>query len=98
MGELQCDLDKLFEWADTWNLEYNVAKCAVIYWCVKQKAIYMRKCNVQMDLCVLVHQLMKLERHIQQTIRSTFIAIRLEFGIREVFLWLCRVFIRPPVV
>ena len=29
-GMFQCDLDKLSEWANNWQMQYNLDKCEVI--------------------------------------------------------------------
>ena len=30
-GELETDLDTLVEWADRWQMEFNVGKCKVMH-------------------------------------------------------------------
>ena len=104
---LQGDLDRLGEWADAWQMQYNVDKCEVIHFGGKnRKADYylngvrLGEGEVQRDLGVLVHQSLKVSMQVQQAVKKAngmlaFIARGFEFRSKEVLLQLYRALVRP---
>ena len=63
---LQRDLDRLSEWARTWQMEYDVSKCEVIHFGRNNsrrdyylKGEKLQHATVQRDLGVLVHESQK---------------------------------------
>ena len=104
---LQGDLDRLGEWANVWQMQYNVDKCEVIHFGGKnRKADYylnggrLGKGEMQRDLGVMVHQSLKVGMQVQQAVKKAngmlaFIAKGFEYRSREVLLQLYRVLVRP---
>ncbi|XP_055492007.1 uncharacterized protein LOC129697443 [Leucoraja erinacea] len=97
---LQGDLDRLSEWENAWQMQYNVDKCEVIHFGGKnRKADYylnggtLGKGEMQRDLGVMVHQLLKVDMQVQQVVKKAndmlaFIAKGFEYRSREVLLQL----------
>ena len=104
---LQGDLDRLGEWANVWQMQYNVDKCEVIHFGGKnRKTDYylnggrLGKGEMQRDLGVMVHQSLKVGMQVQQAVKKAngmlaFIAKGFEYRSREVLLQLYRVLVRP---
>ncbi|XP_072437775.1 uncharacterized protein [Chiloscyllium punctatum] len=104
---LQGDLDKLGEWADAWQMQFNVDKCLVIHFGGKNRkadyylnGIKLGKGAVQRDLGVLVHQSMKASMQVQQVVKKAnsmlaFITRGIEYRSKEVLLQLYRALVRP---
>lgn len=104
---LQKDIDKLGEWATTWQMKFNTNKCEVIHFGKKNdRASYFLneeelRCNAtQRDLGVLVHESLKVSMQVQQAIRKAngvlaFIARGIEYKNTEVLLQLYTVLVRP---
>ena len=104
---LQGDLDRLSEWADAWQMQYNVDKCEVIHFGSKNMRVdyYLNggrlgKGEMQRDLGVMVHQTLKVGMQVQQAVKKAngmlaFIAKGFEYRSREVLLQLYRVLVRP---
>ena len=74
---LQGDLDRLGEWANVWQMQYNVDKCEVIHFGGKnRKADYylnggrLGKGEMQRDLGVMVHQSLKVGMQVQQAVKK----------------------------
>ncbi|XP_055490631.1 uncharacterized protein LOC129696607 [Leucoraja erinacea] len=99
---LQGDLDRLGEWANVWQMQYNVDKCEVIHFGGKKgKAdLYLNggrlgKGEMRRDLGVMVHQSLKVGMQVQQAVKKAngmlaFIAKGFEYRSREVLLQLVR--------
>eukprot|EP00061_Rhincodon_typus_P000025 g10140.t1 len=73
----QHDLDMLAEWANEWQLQYNLNKCEVIHFGSKNKeADYylngykLGEETVQRDLGIFVHQWLKVSMQVQQAIKK----------------------------
>ena len=104
---LQGDLDRLGEWANAWQMQYNVDKCEVIHFGGKNRKVdyYLNggrlgKGEMQRDLGVMVHQSLKVGMQVQQAVKKAngmlaFIAKGFEYRSREVLLQLYRVLVRP---
>ncbi|XP_059822785.1 uncharacterized protein LOC132392642 [Hypanus sabinus] len=104
---MQGDLDRLSEWANVWQMQFNVDKCEVIHFGGKnRKADYylngvkLGKGEVQRDLGVLVHQSMKASMQVQQAVKRAngmlaFITRGIEYRSKEILLQLHRALVRP---
>ncbi|XP_055492473.1 uncharacterized protein LOC129697841 [Leucoraja erinacea] len=104
---LQGDLDRLGEWANAWQMQYNVDKCEVIHFGSKNRKVdyYLNggrlvKGEMQRDLGVMVHQSLKVGMQVQQAVKKAngmlaFIAKGFEYRSGEVLLQLYRVLVRP---
>ena len=64
------------EWADVWQMQYNIDKCEVIHFGSKNKGadyylngVRLGKMEVQRDLGVLVHHSLKVGVQVQQAVR-----------------------------
>ena len=104
---LQNDLERLDEWANQWQMQYNLDKCEVIHFGSKNKKTdyYPNGCklgegSVQGDLGVLVHQSLKVSMQVLQAVKKpngmlAFIVRDFEYSSRDVLLQLCRALVRP---
>ena len=104
---LQGDLDRLSEWADAWQMQYNIDKCEVIHFGGKNKGadyylngVRLGKGEVQRDLGVLVHQSLKVGMQVQQAVKKAngmlaFITRGFQYRSKEVLLQLYRALVRP---
>ena len=104
---MQGDLDRLGEWANSWQMQFNVDKCEVIHFGGKnRKTDYylnggqLGKGEVQRDLGVVVHQSLKVGMQVQQAVKKAngmlaFIARGFEYRSREVLLQLYKALVRP---
>ncbi|XP_059829735.1 STARD3 N-terminal-like protein isoform X1 [Hypanus sabinus] len=103
---IQGDLDRLGEWADTWQMTFNVNKCEVIHFGSKnRKADYylngveLGKGEIQR---YLVHQSLKVNEQVQQALKKVngmlaFITKGIEYKSKEILLHLYRAPVRPHV-
>ena len=97
---LKRDLDRLSEWARTWQMEYNVGKCEIIHFGRSNsrrdyylKGEKLQHATVQRDLGVLVNKSHNSSLQVQQLIKKAngmlaFIAREIEYKSREVLLQL----------
>ena len=104
---LQGDFDRLTEWANTWQMQYNVDKCEIIHFGGKNRKedYYLNggslgKGEVQCDLGVMVEQSLKVGILVQQAVRKAngmlaFIARGFEFRSKNVLLQLYRALVKP---
>eukprot|EP00061_Rhincodon_typus_P006198 g26572.t1 len=100
-NRLHSDFDRLAEWANTWQMQYNIDKCEVIHFGKNREADYylnggsLGKGEVQEDLDVMVEQLLEVGMQVQQVVRKTndmlaFIARGFEYRSSDVLLRLYR--------
>ena len=89
---LQHDLDRLDEWVNQWQMQYNLDKCEVIHFGSKNK-----KADYYLNGCKLgdgsVHQSVKVSMQVQQAVKAAndmlvFIARGFEYRSRDVMLQL----------
>ena len=104
---LQGDLDRLGEWENAWQMQYNADTCEVIHFGGKNRKVdyYLNggrlgKGEMQRDLGAMVHQSLKVGMQVQQAVKKAngmlaFIAKGFEYRSREVLLQLYRVLVRP---
>ena len=104
---MQGDLDSLGEWANAWQMHFNVNKCDIVYFGGKnRKADYyltevtLGKREVEWDIGVLVHQSMKASKQVQQAVKKAngmhaFIPRGIEYRSKEVLLQLYRALVKP---
>ncbi|XP_062894859.1 uncharacterized protein LOC134341044 [Mobula hypostoma] len=104
---MQGDLDRFGEWANSWQMQFNVDICEVIHFGGKnRKTDYylnggrLGKGEVQRDLGVIVHQSLKVGMQVQQVVKKAnamlaFIARGFEYRSREVLLQLYKALVRP---
>ncbi|PJG57360.1 hypothetical protein CUC53_18445, partial [Aeromonas cavernicola] len=104
---IQGDLDRLGEWADTWQMMFNVNKCEVVHFGSKNrradyylKGVGLGKGEIQRDLGVLVHQSLKVNEQVQKAVKKAngmlaFITKGIEYKSKEILLHLYRALVRP---
>ncbi|XP_072107366.1 uncharacterized protein [Mobula birostris] len=104
---LQRDLDRLEEWAEKWQMKYNVGKCMVMHFGRKNKrADYylngerIQSSEMQRDLGVLVQDSLKVNLQVESVVKKAnvmlaFISRGIEYRNRDVMLRLYKVLVRP---
>ena len=79
--ELQRDLDKLYEWNQTWKMEFNATKCHVLEmgkskyrpsWDYRIGNNYISKTNKEKDLGIIVTDNLSPEEHINKITGETY--------------------------
>ena len=105
--ELQCDLDKLTSWAETWQMKFNIEKCKVLHIGNDNAKARYEMNNVQLsstekekDLGVTVSKDLKPSQHCTETIKKAnklvgFIGRTFEFKSEKVILALYNSLVRP---
>eukprot|EP00061_Rhincodon_typus_P003100 g19268.t1 len=95
-------IDRLDEWANQWQMQYNLDKCEVLHFGNKNKKAdyYPNGCKLgerclQLDLGVLLHQSLKVSVQVQQAVKKangmvTSITRGFEYRSRNVSLLLYR--------
>lgn len=105
--KLQCDLDKLTSWAETWQMKFNIEKCKVLH--IGNDNVQARYVmnNVQLsstakekDLGVVVSKDLKPSQHCTETVKTAnklvgFIERTFEFKSEKVILALYNSLVRP---
>ena len=104
---LQNDLDRLGEWTNQWQMQYNLDKCEVIHFGNKNKKVdyYLNGCKLgeeclHRDLGVLIHQSLQISMQVQQAVKKAngmlaFVVRGYEYRSRDAVLQLYRALVRP---
>ena len=105
--ELQCALDKAIEWANTWQMTFNVAKCKVIHFGKDNpRTIYtmggsnLESIAVERDLGILIHESLKPSVHCATAVKKANMVLgqirrTFTFSDREILVRLHKMFVRP---
>ena len=106
-SSLQGDLDKLVEWANTWQMKFNADKCKVIHFgSSNNKHRYeiegtaLGSVELEKDLGVLISHDLKSARHVDQAVLKAnrilgMVSRNIENKTKEIILPLYRTLVRP---
>ena len=104
---IQQDIDRLVDWADRWQMEFNPDKCEVMHfgrnnvegsYTIKGRTL--RSIDTQRDLGVQVHKSLKVSVQVGNVMRKAygmlaFIGRGIEYKSRSLMLQLYRTLVRP---
>jgi hypothetical protein len=105
--QIQMDLDRLTEWAEKWQMSFNVDKCAVMHvGKANMSADYsmsgspLKKCTDMKDLGVTMTNNLKPSKHCLEAVKIAnlwlgLIARNIEFKSKKVIIMLYNSFVRP---
>ena len=105
--KLQNDLNRLFDWCKTWNMEFNKGKCKIMhYGKTNNKFLYHMDGTIleitkeEKDLGVYWTDDLKPEKQIRSCVAKAYIAVNkirktFSFMNKEMFLLLYKTFVRP---
>ena len=104
--QLQWDLDQLGQWADEWQMEFNLDKCKVMHFGrLNQGRTYsvngraLGRVTEQRDLGVHVHSSLKVESQVDRVVKKAFsmlgfIGQNIEYRSWDVLLMLYKTLVR----
>ena len=109
--DIQSDLNKLLDWSETWQLQFNISKCKVLHIgrrvCggefsinVNNDVIGITSCNAEKDLGVMFDTSLSFDAHIHNVVNRAnqmlgIIKRCFSFLNRDIFLKLYKAFVRP---
>ena len=105
--ELQEDIDKLVEWANTWQMEFNAEKCTILHiGCHNRNYNFtidnrnLTVVNKQRDLGIAINKDLKWKEHINNSIRKArnvigFIGRNFHYKGKDIVLPLYKALVRP---
>uniref|UniRef100_A0A4W3GR14 Reverse transcriptase domain-containing protein n=1 Tax=Callorhinchus milii TaxID=7868 RepID=A0A4W3GR14_CALMI len=108
-NQLQADIHRMVEWADMWQMDFNVDKCEVIHLGRKNDrrqyrlgSSILRGVNVQRDLGVQVSKSLKVAGQVDNAVKKafgvlSFISRGIEYKSREVMVNLYKTLFRPQL-
>ena len=107
--ELQKDINKLVEWANKWQMSFNIDKCSVMYSGHNNMQINNNMSNQQLpttdqqqDLGIIITKVLKLRKQTEKSCKTAnrvleFIALNLWYKNKEVILPLYKPLVRPHI-